>query len=223
MFGISGRGWSYTSINSKSPDEKQLQHSQTLGEEHSHRSQQRRRLTIVTRSVIAALCAFSILLGVGMLAISIRKTTSPKNNSGRLCGNSTAEALSLGCTFDQLMWTWFPPNCPHYANDQFVQAEKWEYYLNPYTKEKAEGENWTKALDNQIDLWGQKGEHLTHCILMFLSIGQMLRDGTPYVPIIVKYEHIDHCAGVLLEQVRKDEEWHSVGTHVPDVRYDQNC
>ncbi|KAF2651278.1 hypothetical protein K491DRAFT_563219, partial [Lophiostoma macrostomum CBS 122681] len=143
------------------------------------------------------------------------------------CGNSTAQALALGCTFDQLMWSWYPPGCPHYANDAFVNAEPdnpWVYYDDPVKLTSVSGENLTRALDRGTPLWGEKREHSTHCVYMFLSLGQILQDpNARYVPRLVNYKHLEHCAGLLLGELKKDPHRSEPGTSVPEVYYDQSC
>ncbi|KAJ5113793.1 hypothetical protein N7456_002327 [Penicillium angulare] len=142
------------------------------------------------------------------------------------CGNSTAEALALGCKFDQLMWAWYPAHCPHYANDEFLNAEPerpWQFYINPYTRQVANDEEWVDAMDNKVRIYGERREHLTHCVFMFLSLGQIIRDGTKYTPRQVEYPHLEHCAELLLEGLKNDTHWYDVQTQAPHVLYNQDC
>ncbi|KAF2636766.1 hypothetical protein P280DRAFT_384334, partial [Massarina eburnea CBS 473.64] len=139
------------------------------------------------------------------------------------CGNSSAEALALGCSWDQLTWSWYPPNCPHYANDDFMAAEQWRFYLDPEGKKEATGEDWVKGLDNNLDLFGERREHLTHCVYMFLSIGQILRDKTPYSTKLGEYEHVEHCAQIMLDALRQDKHWNHMETSTGMVSYEQSC
>lgn len=140
-----------------------------------------------------------------------------------LCGNSSAEAKALGCTFDQLTWSWYPPQCPHYANDEFVKAEDWKFYLDMEGKHVAAGDDWVKAMDNEIQLWGQRREHITHCVYLMLSVGQIVRDAKPYAPKLVDYGHLEHCAEIMLKSLRKDRLWNSMETRVPFVDYSVIC
>lgn len=188
------------------------------------------QLSVVTtrRTIHIALAVSSVIILFFIGAYGLRSTVQdkdlPHQDSG--CGNSSAEAVLRGCSFDQLTWSWYPSHCPHYANDQFLNAEPgspWIYYSDPYNKTQASGEDWAEAIDNKRQIWGQRREHLTHCVYMLLSLGQIIRDGTPYVPMLVSYEHLDHCSKVLLEALRQGESWHDVETRVPKIAYDQNC
>ncbi|KAI4170496.1 MAG: hypothetical protein LQ346_008848, partial [Caloplaca aetnensis] len=72
------------------------------------------------------------------------------------CGTSSAQAIALNCTFDQLMWAWYPSHCPHYANDAFAAAAlddgaPWQFYLDSKKQVPADGENWRRVLDNEVD------------------------------------------------------------------------
>jgi hypothetical protein len=71
--------------------------------------------------------------------------------------------------------------------------------------------------------YGEQREHLTHCVFMFLSLGQILRDGGKHTPKQVEYKHLDHCANVLLETLRKNNNWYDVATFAGPVSFDQNC
>lgn len=129
----------------------------------------------------------------------------------------------MGCTFDQLTWAWYPPSCPHYANEEFINAENWVYYDDPHKKVPATSKSWTRALNNQQDLWGERREHLTHCVYVFLSLGQIIRDGTPYAPRLVRYEHLQHCAKIVLEALRESPRWHDLETLVGQTSYEEFC
>ncbi len=140
-----------------------------------------------------------------------------------LCGNSSAEARALGCTFDQLTWSWYPPSRPHYANDEFVRAETWRFYVDPYGRQVASEEDWEKAMNNELQLHGERREHMTHCVYLMLSVAQVVRDGTPYAEKLVEYEHMAHCAKMILKTLRKDKYWKSLDTLVPFVDYSVTC
>lgn len=60
----------------------------------------------------------------------IHHLSEPLPNTS-ICGKTAAEARSAGCTWDQLMWAWYPPNCPHYTNDAFLSADNWTFFSDP--------------------------------------------------------------------------------------------
>ncbi|KAJ5160119.1 uncharacterized protein N7482_007123 [Penicillium canariense] len=148
---------------------------------------------------IAIICGIAILAFIGLLT-----NAKFRNNVDQVlpCGNSSAQAWARGCSFDQLMWSWYPKHCPHYANDEYLNVQHWKFYSDPYAKEVVDGTDWTKVLDNEILVYGERGEHLTHCIYMFLSLAQILHDG---------------------EAIQKDVHWHDIETFAGRVVYDQNC
>jgi hypothetical protein len=114
----------------------------------------RKPLPFTTRTLfvlLTSIFAFVLLLALGIYDMYLSKSDVPTATNTHLCGNSTAEALALGCTFDQLMWSWYPPGCPHYANDEFMNAEPenpWVYYVDPVKKiplpEKTGPRLWTE-------------------------------------------------------------------------------
>jgi len=150
-------------------------------------------------------------------------SASPANTS--YCGNSTQEALSLGCTFDQLTWSWFPPSCPHYANDEYLAAENWTFFLDnqhrfalPKTDPR-----WIEALDNKIELWGEQREHTAHCVFLFLALAQIVKEKGPHASYYRNYAHMEHCAGLILDVLKSEPDRERIATFAGSVSYDQQC
>jgi len=203
-----------------------------LGHE-SRNSTDRRARGQKLLAVCLSLVLFSTILVGAALRITGRRlhqsnhttVASTEDDSGQLslCGNSSAEALARGCTFDQLMWSWYPPSCPHYKNKEYLRAEEWTFYLDTEGKEVATGDMWRKAIDNEVPLWGERREHLTHCVYLFLSLGQIIREGSRFPAIMVEDEHLDHCAKKILASLRRDEDWNLLDTAVPPVEYSVSC
>jgi len=202
---------------------------------HDHnRAGLRRRNLIIFLLVVStvAICALFINFSTDQSPIvtsSAAVKGAPKQNDNDddqtpgLCGNSSVEARALGCTFDQLTWSWYPPSCPHYANDEFVKAEKWKFYMDKYGRQEATAEDWERAMDNQVHLYGERREHITHCVYLMLSVAQVVRDSTPYAKKLVEYEHLEHCASLMLKSLRRDRYWNSMDTLVPFVDYTVAC
>lgn len=209
----------------KENDDAQFKDSENLAECQVEGCERLRRQLPVLKFLSYLGIALCGLCVISIIAIQKQRGESRQSNQSVLkpCGNSSAEALSLGCSWDQLTWSWLPPSCPHYANDEFMKAEQWVYYTDRHGQEAAVGENWARALDNEIPLWGERREHLTHCVYVFLSLGQIIRDGTPYHSRLVQYGHLSHCSHILLEALRLDPTWHDLETSTGRVSFDEHC
>lgn len=213
--------WHYRKINTSDfMDEKE----EYRAEPSSSKSTSVRRAILIY--VVALFSIAMIISGLPLYDALRGKSRSP-SITGPPCGNSSAEALARGCTFDQLMWSWLPEYCPHYANDDFMNAEPtkpWQFYTDPHDQTTAASEDeWSAVLDNKQHVWGEKREHMTHCVYMFLNLGQIIRDGGRYAPRQVDYGHLEHCADMLLDTLRMDKDWHRIQTKAPLVYYDQDC
>ncbi|KAB8072074.1 hypothetical protein BDV29DRAFT_192820 [Aspergillus leporis] len=210
--------WNYEKVdNVESANEK----SQTM----LQKPPARHHLTVFAGITVLGIAIFTTL-GIHQYYTSRNVKSSISDLNTNTCGNSTAEALARGCKFDQLMWAWYPAHCPHYANDLYLNAEPerpWQFYINPYTRQVASEQDWLHAMDNKVRIYGERREHLTHCVFMFLSLGQIIRDGTKYTPRQVEYPHLTHCAEFLLEALRNDTHWYDVQTQAPHVLYNQDC
>jgi len=181
---------------------------------------------ITTSIMVYSLLALMLLTVVGIASVinafSLHRDISASSPQ-RPCGNSSAEAISLGCSWDQLTWSWLPPNCPHYANDEFLEAGDWRYYTDFRGEHEAVGDVWTQALDNQFGLYTHRAEHFTHCVYLFVSMSQVIRDGGRHHARLTGWEHARHCAEMVLEALRRDVNWTMIDTFSGTVSYDETC
>jgi hypothetical protein len=225
--------WLYHKVNTNDLHETSENEIEVMEKDTLEELKQYRVLAHPTKNYMYAFLATLIILLVVGMAYQLGAYRHPGGSfsghgSPYPCGNSSAEAVSLGCTFDQLMWAWYPHHCSHYANDEFVKAEPelpWRYYDNLYNGSivHPEDDNWLEILDSGVQLWSERREHLTHCIYMFLSAGRIARGGTRHVPKILSEDHFEHCAAVLLDALRQDSKWYEIETKVPSPAFDQSC
>ncbi|KAI0127133.1 hypothetical protein BJ170DRAFT_581941 [Xylariales sp. AK1849] len=165
-------------------------------------------------------------ISVGVLAARTMHDDTSKYARASLCGNSSSEALAIGCSFDHLTRSWYPPNCPHYTNNLFRTAEPknpFRYYESLESTEPINDDDLFRLIESQGGVWVEKREHLTHCVYMLLAQAQIVRDGVNPVPILVQYGHLEHCASLVLETLRKDDEWHHKNSFTGPAHYNQAC
>lgn len=112
----------------------------------------------------ATIFVFAALLFIGTRISHISRASMETRGRPQNCGSSAAEARASGCTWDQLTWAWYPPNCLHYANEEFLAYHDWKFWVDPFGTQDVVGENWTLALDNKKQIWTQRGERLSHCV-----------------------------------------------------------
>jgi hypothetical protein len=113
-----------------------------------------------------------------------------------------------------------PPHCPHYANDEFLAAENWKYYMSQQGGNSVSVDGFLQAIDDGKQLWTERREHVTHCVYMLLSVAQIMRDKTPYIPRLANYDHLNHCAKLILSDLRQTPNWTSIETVVPPIHYE---
>jgi hypothetical protein len=103
---------------------------------------------------------------------------------------------------------------------------------------------WEEVLDGERAVLSERGEHLTHCIFMYVSLAQLLSSGGPYWKKLVGTEHHEHCAKMLLRELwedygisqgevetRGDSEmregnvrgWESLNSMIGGANFDQDC
>lgn len=184
----------------------------------------RSKISVMAAACICACLTLAIIVAAVFMSSHHSKThhREPSPPAQNLCGDTAAEARAVGCTWDQLMWAWYPPNCPHYANDDFIAADDWNFFSDPWGTEATEAE-WEAGLNNERTLFSRHGEHLTHCLYFFLSVGQVVRDGTPATPKLRNYDHLHHCVKMLLPVVRAHGNYSLINTKTPAVSYEEYC
>jgi len=74
-----------------------------------------------------------IVVSALYIHLHIRTTSPPRVD----CGTTVEEAREKGCTFDQLMKTWLPQECPRFGLEEHLAAgfaagndtgNQWRYY-----------------------------------------------------------------------------------------------
>ncbi|KAH6719402.1 hypothetical protein BKA61DRAFT_713800 [Leptodontidium sp. MPI-SDFR-AT-0119] len=181
--------------------------------------------TCIVTSIFAAAIVV-VLTALVAYGFTSSKAEEARHNYSNTCGNSSSEALSLGCSFNQLMWTWHPKHCPLYANDEYLAAEPenpWIFYTDPHTRQMASGDDWERMLNNEVGLFSEKREHVTHCVFMYVALFQIFRDDGRHTAKQVDEEHLHHCSMMMLEMLRKDETWFEIDVATPPVSYSETC
>jgi hypothetical protein len=192
--------------NSKSSQEHLLpaSSSQRNSWEHGHST---KRTAVVTIAAITTTILFSIC------GVLLWYAHPPHDKLQQPCGNTSAEAYGLGCSFDQLMWAWFPPYCPHYANEDYLSVMPWSWYTDAHLKTRIQPAQWSQVLDNNITVYGEEQEHNTHCLHMLFRA----------VPKHTDMEHLEHCVHALEAVILRDDMRFKITTKAGRVSFDQDC
>lgn len=157
----------------------------TFGERH--------RLT-ATHCILAVFTALVLFL-VGLSLID----SQPSFHGSRTCGNSSAEARSLGCSFDVMSFAWLPAHCfDRELTDEFLALRDWEWFLD------IDGIH-AVALDSIIaggypQLYVTQEYHLYHCTFMWRKMHRAVLRGGPLDSYIGNFNHTTHCARMLLDR-----------------------
>lgn len=120
-----------------------------------------------------------------------------------------------------------------------AEPEPWAYWNDLDRTTSVEGAAWEEVLDGERAVFGEKREHLTHCIYLSLSLAQLLHTGGAYWERLVDLEHHKHCARMLLKELRGSEggkemgrrdveewgdgRWDGLQTFVGGANFDQDC
>ncbi|XWX00242.1 hypothetical protein V2A60_008262 [Cordyceps javanica] len=122
------------------------------------------------------------------------------------CGNSTAEALALGCKYDSLAATWLPEHC---RNDELT-AEfetsgpgpngEWTYRTDAAHTEEISLTDIAKMVDNQELRFHMSGHwHVVHCIFYWRKKHRARFNDKMVEPRSDNEKHIKHCGKITLD------------------------
>jgi hypothetical protein len=115
------------------------------------------------------------------------------------CGSNSTAALSFGCVFDPMSFSWLPPPCyDAELTSEFLQLKRWEWYFDVNNTAPAPLEEVLRG--DHPKLYVSWEYHLYHCTYMWRKMHRALLAERPLDGYIGSYEHTGHCEGRLLEQ-----------------------
>ncbi|KAJ5156478.1 hypothetical protein N7492_009281 [Penicillium capsulatum] len=136
-----------------------------------------------------------------------RQCLPPAPRTILTCGNSTAEAKSLGCTYDPLTACWLPEQCPRDFTDEFAHFNDGKpfiyYYDEAATRQMKDYEE--VGMNENGFYWTSVREHLVHCLYLLRRGHDVHMRGDRLDSMLGNIEHVDHCTDFLANWFRRDD------------------
>lgn len=133
-----------------------------------------------------------------------KSTTTPLGTCN--CGNSVAEARSLGCQFDILASAWLPEHC---RDDELTTEFQhsgdgpdgtWLYWLDSnHTQQISVDELGDRADQSEFRFYSTTEWHVVHCLFYWRKQQRARTNGISVEPRFDTEQHINHCAGFIRE------------------------
>jgi hypothetical protein len=135
------------------------------------------------------------------------------------CGISTAEAISLGCEFDLLGYSWTPAPClDRETSKDFKEwllsedrvRSPWPFYAD------FEGTEWipdetSLSMKTDGSIWTTQEEHLGHCTFMMQRLHKVAVKGVNGTLRYTNWMHTKHCSLEILKGLGdpsfRDQNW----------------
>jgi hypothetical protein len=98
-----------------------------------YRAPSRKKTSLLLKLLVTALSISLVIISVLYLQLHALTIRPPRLD----CGESVEEAVHKGCTFDQLIKTWLPQDCPRYGLEEHLSVAavaenetggRWRYY-----------------------------------------------------------------------------------------------
>ncbi|PVH88365.1 hypothetical protein DL98DRAFT_366642, partial [Cadophora sp. DSE1049] len=115
------------------------------------------------------------------------------------CGTSRDEALSRGCHFDVVSFTWVPHRCfDEELSNQFLALRDWEWFLDPEALEKVDVRS---VLAGDHDhLYVTWEYHVCHCTYMWRKMHRAILKGVLLDGYLGSTPHTERCEMVLVDR-----------------------
>ncbi|KAJ5090861.1 hypothetical protein N7532_009545 [Penicillium argentinense] len=123
------------------------------------------------------------------------------------CGNSTAEAESMGCIYDPLAACWMHRECPHdYSHEfsTFNDGKPFVYYYDEAAKHRMKDYNEVGHNENGF-YWTSVREHLVHCLYLLRRGHDVHMRGDRLDTMLGDIDHVDHCTNFLADWLRRPD------------------
>lgn len=149
--------------------------------------------------LIASVMALIVVGVVAFLQLS-----KPENVSPETCGNSSSEALSLGCSFDVISFAWLPVRCfDKELVDEFLALKDWNWYLDAGAQQTADFVS--VAAGAYDELYVTQEYHMYHCTYMWRKMHRAILAGDVLDGYIGDMHHTAHCEMQILDRSRTIE------------------
>jgi hypothetical protein len=147
---------------------------------------------------LAIMISIFLLFGLGRLLIADKEHTNGGNERVYHCGNSPAEAISNGCSFDVMSFTWLPEQCfDEPLMEDFLGQRNWTWHLDGHGQQQADEAAVRKGTHSELYVSWEY--HLMHCTYMWRKLHRaVLQDLDSLDGYIGNLAHTEHCGEMLL-------------------------
>ena len=127
--------------------------------------------------------------------------SQPEDISPELCGNSSREALSLGCSFDVMTFAWLPDRCfDKELVDDFLALKDWNWYLDVRGQQIADSASVVAGAYDAVYVTNEY--HMYHCTYMWRKMHRATLAGKVLDGYIGDMHHTAHCGMHLMDRSR---------------------
>ena len=142
--------------------------------------------------------ALGTALIVFTLIIFLRDPQS-ENLVAETCGNSSSEAISLGCSFDIVSFAWLPARCfDQELVDRFLALHNWTWYLD--TEGQQTVDLASVAAGKYDRLYVSQEYHMYHCTYTWRKMHRAILAGSVVDGYISDTHHTAHCEMQILDR-----------------------
>ncbi|KAE9379520.1 hypothetical protein N431DRAFT_451370 [Stipitochalara longipes BDJ] len=138
----------------------------------------------------------SVIVNIALFITILFMLWKPEQQYHLDCGTTLAEAKQRGCVYDQLTVTWLPERCSQVGLQEYLDADKWRYWLDPHGTLPIHN---ISTYSNGSTIYTTDREHLTHCAYQLIRAADGLRKRGAVDKRARSFEHNEHCAKKLLK------------------------
>lgn len=131
------------------------------------------------------------------------------------CGNSSTEALALGCVFDPLSVNWIHKECSHYGIEEFMELTtprpnmRFPFWRDKKGTTRIPDEH---ALSLSDEFHTTQAWHLSHCAYILMRLHDGYLRGARIDSNTNEFIHTQHCLEMFVDLILADEEKDVINT-----------
>lgn len=118
------------------------------------------------------------------------------------CGNSSNEAVALGCIFDLSLVGYVPAPCFDADLNRRFMDWGWRFFEDQNGTREVSLERIAESAGTREPFWAQHGYHITHCELAWERMHRALQGGKRLTTHMLNLEHTRHCG--MMNEMRDD-------------------
>lgn len=153
-----------------------------------------------------------LVLFVAALSLVVVNTSNPEpyayeryDPRTKRCGDTAAEAKSLGCHFDPTTFSWLPEDCLDHELTSEFRAREWTLYMDRNKTTTRTESEWSNDAGKSHQAWLTSEDCKLYCVFSWKRMHRAIMSGRNLPEGLGSWANTEHCAEALTAHMQPDE------------------